>query len=153
MFSSNDFWVNYHHQDMFLTGFELHPFVLTAWFLCYGNLSEVLTEFESVLGQILPLIEGKFDQVFPVTVNLFSETLMLFVKVAVSVGDGSWMTWFKKQIWNENIERTKWIWNKVCKNKNTEEYCHHYFVLLAMLWPRLFKRETTINILFLCVSS
>jgi len=53
------------------------------------NLGEVLTEFESLLGQIMPLCEGKFDQVFHVTMNLFGETLMLFVKVAVSV---SWTT-------------------------------------------------------------
>lgn len=28
----------------------------------------------------MPLIEGKFDQVFPLTMNLLGETLMLYVK-------------------------------------------------------------------------
>lgn len=65
-----------------MTGFEIYPFVLSLYSVNHlnsllWNLSEVLTEFESVLGQSLPLIEGKFDQVFPVSV--FSETSSVIV--------------------------------------------------------------------------
>ncbi len=36
----------------------------------------------------MPLIEGKFDHVFSVTMNHFGEALMFFLKVAVNASDG-----------------------------------------------------------------
>lgn len=40
----------------------------------------------------MPVMEVKFDQVLSVAMSLFSETLMLLVKVAFNASDGSWMT-------------------------------------------------------------